>query len=63
MTRRLCQSLMDGGLRAVKVMALVAKICGDIIVASSVLLPQVVSEARVVLGCIKSFLCPHRSQA
>lgn len=40
----LCQTLMDGGLRSVKVMALIAKICGDVIVRSSLLLPQVVTS-------------------
>lgn len=38
---------MDGGLRAIKVMSYIAKICGQLIVSSPLLLPQVV--CRIVL--------------
>lgn len=42
----LCQSLMDAGVRAVKVMASISSICGEFILDSSYLLNQVVGKKK-----------------
>lgn len=44
-----CRTLMDGGCRAVKVMALIAEICGSMIVNSSLVLARVVTSLNCCL--------------